>query len=156
MTHRASRGLSSLFPPYEHTPQNKYRSLSRRRQKPYSWGFDHRDLRRMRGTTSASNCATGHRLSSRAVRKSRSRQLCGVNVGKQINHQPKNSGLIFMNKPSVSQQALHHMQRKAREAIPSPKPQKRDNTFSKSRDNREDRDTRQTKTDQSQTFPHTP
>jgi hypothetical protein len=60
-----------------------------------------------------------------------------------------------MNKLTVSQKALNQLQRKAKEAHPDPKPQKRDNTFSKSRDNREDRDTRQTKTDQSQTFPHT-
>ncbi len=40
---------------------------------------------------------------------------------------------------------------------PSPKPQKRDNIFSKSRDTREDRGTRQMKTAQnSQTFPHEP
>jgi hypothetical protein len=59
-----------------------------------------------------------------------------------------------MNKPTISQKALHQLQRKAKEAMPSPKPEKRDNTFSQSRDLREDRDTRQTKTDQSQTFPH--
>jgi hypothetical protein len=59
-----------------------------------------------------------------------------------------------MNKPTVSQKALKLLERKAKEANPGPKPQKRDNTFSKSRDVREDRDTRQTKTDQSQTFPH--
>jgi hypothetical protein len=59
-----------------------------------------------------------------------------------------------MNKPTVSQKALHEKERKAKEAIPTPKPHKRDNTFSQSRDNREDRDTRQTKTAQSQTFPH--
>jgi hypothetical protein len=61
-----------------------------------------------------------------------------------------------MNKPTVSQKALHEKERKAKEATPIPKPQKRDNTFSQSRDNREDRDTRQTKTNQSQTFPHAP
>ena len=61
-----------------------------------------------------------------------------------------------MNKPTISQKALHEKERKAKEAIPTTKPQKRDNTFSQSRDNREDRDTRQTKTDQSQTFPHAP
>jgi hypothetical protein len=60
-----------------------------------------------------------------------------------------------MNKLTVSQKALHEKERKAKEANPDPKPQKRDNTFSKSRDTREDRDVRQTKTDQSQTFPHT-
>jgi hypothetical protein len=60
-----------------------------------------------------------------------------------------------MNKPTISQKALNQLQRKAKEARLDPKPHKRDNTFSQSRDNREDRDTRQTKTDQSQTFPHT-
>jgi hypothetical protein len=59
-----------------------------------------------------------------------------------------------MNKPTISQKALKQLQRNAEEATPGPKPQKRENTFSKSRDTREDRDTRQTKTDQSQTFPH--
>jgi hypothetical protein len=59
-----------------------------------------------------------------------------------------------MNKLTISQKALRQRQQKAKEANPSPKPQKRDNTFSKSRDLREDRDTRQTKTDESQTFPH--
>jgi hypothetical protein len=51
-----------------------------------------------------------------------------------------------MNKPTVSQKALKQLQRKAKEATPSPKPQKRDNTFSQSRDIREDRATRQIKT----------
>jgi hypothetical protein len=61
-----------------------------------------------------------------------------------------------MNKPTVSQKALHEKERKAKGAISSTKPEARDNTFSQSRDNREDRDTRQTKTDKSQTFPHEP
>ena len=59
-----------------------------------------------------------------------------------------------MNKLTISQKALHEKERKAKETIPSVKHPKRDNVFSKSRDNREDRDTRQTKTDQSKTFPH--
>lgn len=50
-----------------------------------------------------------------------------------------------MNKPTVSQKALHLLQRKAKEANPPPKPEKRDNIFSQSRDVREDRDTRQMK-----------
>jgi len=58
------------------------------------------------------------------------------------------------NKLTVSQKALNQQMRKAKEANPSPKPKKRDNTFSQSRDVHEDRDTRQTKTDQSKTFPH--
>jgi hypothetical protein len=60
-----------------------------------------------------------------------------------------------MNKLTVSQKALLKLQRKAKEANPDPKPQKRDNTFSQSRDIREDRDTRQMKTThKSETFPH--
>ena len=40
-------------------------------------------------------------------------------------------------------------------AAPAPKPEKRDNVFSKSRDTREDRASRQMKTSHSaQTFPH--
>jgi hypothetical protein len=42
-----------------------------------------------------------------------------------------------------------------REVTPSPKPPKRDNTFSQSRDTREDRGSRQMKTaNSSQTFSH--
>ena len=42
-----------------------------------------------------------------------------------------------------------------KEAAPNPKPPKRDNTFSKSRDTREDRGSRQMKTARSsQTFSH--
>jgi len=57
-----------------------------------------------------------------------------------------------MNKLTVSQKALHEKERKAKEALPVVKAKKRENTFSKSRDLREDRDTRQTKTDQPKTF----
>jgi hypothetical protein len=59
-----------------------------------------------------------------------------------------------MNKPTVSQKALNQRKRKNEEANPIPKPKKRDNTFSQSRDIREDRDIRQTKTDKSRTLPH--
>jgi hypothetical protein len=59
-----------------------------------------------------------------------------------------------MNKPTVSQKALNQRQRKAKEANPDPKPKKRENTFSQSRDIREDRDMRQTKTEQPKTLPH--
>jgi hypothetical protein len=60
------------------------------------------------------------------------------------------------NKLTVSQKALHEQQRKAKEALPAAKPPKRENTFSKSRDIREDRDTRQIKnTHQAETFPRT-
>jgi hypothetical protein len=50
-----------------------------------------------------------------------------------------------MNKLTTSQKALHQQLRKAKEAHPEPKPPKRENTFSQSRDIREDRDTRQIK-----------
>ena len=54
---------------------------------------------------------------------------------------PKNSN----NKRMVNRQA----------AVPSPKPAKRENTFSKSRDIREDRGSRQMKNaNSSQTLPH--
>jgi hypothetical protein len=59
----------------------------------------------------------------------------------------------------VFPQTLHRMRTNpaaiAREAAPGPKPQKRDNIFSKSRDTREDRSARQMKTSHNpQTFPH--
>jgi hypothetical protein len=60
------------------------------------------------------------------------------------------------NKLTISQKALYEQQRKAKEAHPDPKPAKRENTFSKSRDIREDRDTRQMKnTRPPDTFPRT-
>ncbi len=60
------------------------------------------------------------------------------------------------NKLTVSQKALHEQERKAKEAHPDPKPPKRENTFSQSRDIREDRDTRQIKnTRPSENFPRT-
>ena len=58
-----------------------------------------------------------------------------------------------MNKLTVSQKALKERKRKAAEANPAPKPKKRDNIFSQSRDIREDRDTRQTKTDKPHAYP---
>ena len=58
-----------------------------------------------------------------------------------------------MNKPTVSQKALNERKRKAAEARPAAKPKKRDNTFSQSRDVREDRDTRQVKMDKPYAFP---
>jgi hypothetical protein len=55
----------------------------------------------------------------------------------------------------VFPQTLHRMRTNAGEATSSPKPQKRDNIFSKSRDTREDRGSRQMKTTHnSQTFTH--
>jgi hypothetical protein len=41
---------------------------------------------------------------------------------------------------------LHRLRRSLTETTPNPKPEKRDNIFSKSRDTREDRGTRQVKT----------
>jgi hypothetical protein len=58
----------------------------------------------------------------------------------------------------VFPQTLHRMRpnplARAKSAGPGPKPQKRENIFSKSRDTREDRGERQMKTSHSQTFPH--
>ena len=52
-------------------------------------------------------------------------------------------------------QTLHRLRPNSEEAVPVPKPAKRDNTFSKSRDTREDRGARQMKTSRNaQTFPH--
>jgi len=53
----------------------------------------------------------------------------------------------------VSPKTLHRLRSNPKEATSSPKYQKRDNTFSKSRDTHEDRGTRQMKTTHnSQTF----
>jgi hypothetical protein len=55
----------------------------------------------------------------------------------------------------VFQKTLHHVRTRGQEAAPNSKAPKRDNIFSKSRDTREDRGTRQAKTTHnSQTFPH--
>jgi hypothetical protein len=59
----------------------------------------------------------------------------------------------------VFPQTLHRLRPKgdavAKAAAPNPKSQKRDNTFSQSRDTREDRGSRQMKTSHNpQTFPH--
>jgi hypothetical protein len=55
----------------------------------------------------------------------------------------------------VFPQTLHRLRSNLKEATPSPKSQKRDNTFSQSRDTREDRSSRQMKTTHnSQTLPH--
>ena len=55
----------------------------------------------------------------------------------------------------VFPKALHLLRTNAPEAAEVPKPEKRDNIFSKSRDNREDRGERQMKTSRNaQTFPH--
>jgi hypothetical protein len=56
---------------------------------------------------------------------------------------------------SVFPKTLHRLRPKVSPAMLEPKQQKRDNTFSKSRDTREDRGARQMKTaHNSQTFPH--
>ena len=56
---------------------------------------------------------------------------------------------------NVFPQPLHHVRLRAKEAAANQKPQKRDNTFSKSRDTREDRGARQMKTSHNpQTFTH--
>ena len=62
---------------------------------------------------------------------------------------------IIMNKTPVFPKTLHGPRPNSEEAIPSPKSPKRDNIFSKSRDTREDRGTREMKTTHNpQTFPH--
>ena len=60
-----------------------------------------------------------------------------------------------MSKPPLFQNPPHGLGPNPKETTPSPKPKKRDNTFSKSRDTREDRGSRQMKNaHSSQTFPH--
>jgi len=55
----------------------------------------------------------------------------------------------------ISQTAIRKPGANPKAATPSPKSQKRDNTFSQSRDTREDRGARQMKTSHNpQTFPH--
>jgi hypothetical protein len=55
----------------------------------------------------------------------------------------------------VFPKTLHHVRPRRTEAVVNPKSQKRDNTFSKSRDTREDRGARQMKTTRNaQTFSH--
>ena len=46
----------------------------------------------------------------------------------------------------VFPKSLHHLRDNPQETTPAAKPKKRENTFSKSRDTREDRGTRQMKT----------
>jgi hypothetical protein len=55
--------------------------------------------------------------------------------------------------PPVFPQTLHEVRPDREEPMPNPKPKKRDNIFSKSRDLREDRGTREMKTSHNdQTF----
>jgi hypothetical protein len=62
---------------------------------------------------------------------------------------------MIMIKPPVFPKTLHGRRSNSEDAIPSPKSEKRPNIFSKSRDTREDRGTREMKTTHnSQTLPH--
>jgi hypothetical protein len=64
-----------------------------------------------------------------------------------------NTAIAERPKPPVFSKTLHELRRGRNAAIPNPKAKKRDNTFSKSRDTREDRGRRQMKnTRNSQTF----
>lgn len=57
--------------------------------------------------------------------------------------------------PPVFSKTLHQLRPDPKAATSGPKAQKRDNTFSQSRDTREDRGSRQMKTSHNaQTFPH--
>ena len=70
----------------------------------------------------------------------------------------KGSSIKLTATPPTSdfQIAIRQRGAKARSAAANPKPEKRDNIFSKSRDTREDRGARQMKTaHSSQTFSHT-
>jgi hypothetical protein len=61
--------------------------------------------------------------------------------------------LVETPQTAVFPQTLHRLRADPKESSPNPKPQKRDNIFSKSRDTREDRGLRQMKTTHnSQTF----
>jgi hypothetical protein len=53
---------------------------------------------------------------------------------------------FFMIKTSVFPKTLHRLRPNSKEAAANPKSKKRGNTFSKSRDTREDRGTREIKT----------
>jgi len=58
-----------------------------------------------------------------------------------------------MSQTPVFPKTLHRLRLNSKEGVQTPKSKKRDNIFSKSRDTREDRDTRQMKTTHdSQTF----
>jgi hypothetical protein len=68
---------------------------------------------------------------------------------------PSLSELAKAAQIAVFPKTLHHVRIRANAAAPQPKPQKRDNIFSKSRDTREDRGERQMKTSHNpQTLPH--
>ena len=60
-----------------------------------------------------------------------------------------------MSQPPVFPKTVHRLRPNSETVTPSPKPPKRDDIFSKSRDLREDRGSRQMKTSHNaQTFPH--
>jgi hypothetical protein len=60
-----------------------------------------------------------------------------------------------MPQTPVFPKTMHRVRTRGGKAAPNPKPQKRDNIFSKSRDTREDRGEREMKTTHNaQTFPH--
>ena len=61
--------------------------------------------------------------------------------------------LVAKPQTSVFPQTLHELRPDQEKPMPNPKPKKRDNIFSKSRDTREDRGTREMKTSHNhQTF----
>jgi hypothetical protein len=63
--------------------------------------------------------------------------------------------LAEIRQTPVFPQTLHRLRPNSEAAMPGPKSQKRDNIFSKSRDTREDRGSRQMKTSHNaQTFTH--
>ena len=65
------------------------------------------------------------------------------------------SKLVAASQSAVFPQTLHRVRTLSGKPAPSPKPPKRDNIFSKSRDTREDRGERQMKTSRNaQTLPH--
>jgi hypothetical protein len=59
-----------------------------------------------------------------------------------------------MSKTPVFTKTPHRLRANPREDPSNPRPKKRDNIFSKSRDIREDRGEREMKTSHPQTFPH--
>jgi hypothetical protein len=66
-----------------------------------------------------------------------------------------NNETVESPQPPVFPKTLHRLRPNPRAATPGSKPQKRENIFSKSRDTREDRGTRQAKTSHNaQTLPH--
>jgi len=85
-------------------------------------------------------------------------------IGHKINFNPPHlnntvskitNKLAAVPQTSVFPKTLHRLRPEPQAAVPSPKSKKRENTFSKSRDTREDRGTREMKTTRSsQSLPH--